>query len=221
MRPIILLILAAAVAPAQIVSVGVKAGVPATAALPYYGSSDTSLLDTGRWTIGPTVEVRLLYGFSFEADALYRAYRVQESFALSGFILPATSSQTGVTYPPIFSTFHSDTKVWDFPFLLKYRFGKRSMRPFVDAGYTWSHSSSDETSSLTCLGSADACTSSGLSAYFHSFSHTNFTRTQGGPTAGAGMEFKLGKFKLAPEVRYTRFIDPRVNQVTVLAGFTF
>src|SRR5438046_1636649 len=133
MRHFTLLLLAAAIAPAQIVSVGIKAGIPATDALPHE-SSYTTLLDTSRWTLGPTVEIRLIYGFSLEADALYRGYRLQQAFASPEFV------QDGVTYPPSFSSFRSDAKVWDFPVLLKYRFGSRAKRPFLDAGYTWSHS---------------------------------------------------------------------------------
>jgi hypothetical protein len=39
---------------------------------------------------------------------------------------------------------------------------------------------------------------------------------------GVGVEFKMGKIKVAPEIRYTHPSNARnVNQVTVLAGFTF
>ena len=214
MRFLVLFLFAAAIAPAQIVSVGVKAGIPATDALPNQPSYNT-LLDTGRWTIGPTVEVRLPYGLSLEADALYRGYRLQQSLAFPEVV------QDGVTYPPFFNSSRSDTKVWDFPVLLKYRFGPRTIRPFVDAGYTWSHSTSDVTSSLTCLGTEAACNSSPLNSYFYTLAHINTTAAPSGPTAGVGVEFKLGRFKLAPEVRYTHFSNPTVNQVTILAGFTF
>jgi hypothetical protein len=215
MRNFMLFFLLAALAPAQIVSVGVKAGIPVTPALPHYESDYPNLLDTGRWTIGPTIELRLVYGFSVEADALYRAYRLQQNFAFAEF------ASAGVTFPPIFNSSRSNAKVWDFPVLLKYRFGTRSFRPFIDAGYTWSHSTSDVTSSQTCLGSADACAASNLSRYFHPLNTTSSTGTSGGPTAGVGVDFKVGKFKLSPEVRYTHFSNPTRNQTTVMIGFTY
>jgi hypothetical protein len=42
-----------------------------------------------------------------------------------------------------------------------------------------------------------------------------------GPAAGVGIEFKFGKVKISPEVRYTKLTRPNANEVTVLAGFTF
>ena len=213
MRFFVLFFLFVALAPAQIVSVGLKAGVPFTEAL-HYGFS-SSLLDTGRWTVGPTIEFRLVYGFSVEADALYRGYRLQESFASPTFI------GGDITYPPLFTSYRSDTKVWDFPVLLKYRFGSRSFRPFLDAGYAWSHSTSDVTSSLVCLGTADTCAGSNLANYYQFFGHANTTNNLGGPTGGVGVEFKVGKFKLAPEVRYTHYSNPTSNVASVLVGFTF
>ena len=80
MRNLILFLLLPVLAPAQLISVGVKAGIPVTQALPDYVSSSSGLLDTGRWTVGPTIELRLVHGFSLEADALYRAYRLQQTF---------------------------------------------------------------------------------------------------------------------------------------------
>ncbi|MEI9973161.1 MAG: hypothetical protein WDO73_14590 [Ignavibacteriota bacterium] len=35
---------------------------------------------------------------------------------------------TSITYPAMFVSDSSKTKVWDFPLLLKYRFGSRSYR---------------------------------------------------------------------------------------------
>jgi hypothetical protein len=42
-----------------------------------------------------------------------------------------------------------------------------------------------------------------------------------GPAAGVGLEFKYGRLRIAPEVRYTRLDRPNANEVTVMAGFTF
>src|SRR5215469_13297405 len=124
MRSFVSYFFTAALASAQIVSVGVKGGVPVTQAVACCYSSPTNILDTGRWTVGPTIEFRLLFGFSVEADALYRGYRQQFSVTSSEFILPGVST---VTYPAIFFSSHSSTKAWDFPILLKYRIGSRRL----------------------------------------------------------------------------------------------
>src|SRR5579863_8800638 len=125
---------AALAAPAQRFSFGVKAGAPVTDALPY-GASPYSTVDTGRWTVGPTAEVRLFSHLSFEADALFRGYRFQSSGG--SFILSGTSPVTIQTVPVAF--FRQNTKEWDFPLLLKYRFQAGTMHPFVDAGFEFAH----------------------------------------------------------------------------------
>jgi hypothetical protein len=200
---------------AQIVSVGVKLGAPVTPAVSNYGGSPTNILDTGRWTIGPTIEFRLLYGFSVEVDALYRGYRTQDSFASSQLVAG------DVTYPATFNSYHSDVKVWDFPTLLKYRMGSRKYHPFVVAGYTSSHRTFDTTSSVFCVSSQAVCAATPTSPYYQSLGHFSFSSGWGGPTAGAGVEFNVGKIKISPEVRYTHYSNPTANQVTVMAGFTF
>src|SRR5580698_6125952 len=143
---------AALTASAQTFSFGVKAGAPVTAALP---GDDTpySMVDTGRWTVGPTAEVRLFSHLSFEADALFRGYRYQSSGG--GYILSGTSV---VAIPvPVSMSFRQNTKEWDFPLLLKYRFQVGAMHPFVDAGFEFAHASSDFTNSFTCLAGPDTC----------------------------------------------------------------
>jgi hypothetical protein len=35
------------------------------------------------------------------------------------------------------------------------------------------------------------------------------------------VEFKYGRIKVAPEVRYTRFVTPNTNNATLMVGFTF
>jgi len=203
---------------AQLLSFGVKGGIPATDAVPAPPSS-AGLLDTGRLTVGPTLEIHLFRGFSVEFDALYRGYRLYQNFAFQ-------TIPQGVTFVPaiatISSSFQQNAKVWDFPMLLKYRFGTRPSRPFVDAGYLGSHRSTDETSSFQCLASADACTAAFPFVIFRSPRTFSTSAYRNGGTAGVGLEYKLGKFKIAPEVRYSRFEHPSVdNQATVLIGVTF
>ncbi|HVZ61433.1 MAG TPA: outer membrane beta-barrel protein, partial [Terriglobales bacterium] len=188
----------------------VKAGIPTEHRTSRYNFPD--MRDTGRWTIGPTVELRLVYGFSVEVDALYRGYREQSTFLSSEIIAD------DVAIPPFSVLSRTDTKVWDFPVLLKYRFGSRSFRPFVDAGYTWNHATSDVTTFTVCQGSSSLCSTSN---YYNAYRRTSFTDSSSGPAGGVGVEFKLGKFKLAPEVRYMHYSNPTSNLVTIMLGFTY
>lgn len=206
---------AAFTASAQRFSFGVKAGAPVTPALSG-DSAPYSMVDTGRWTVGPTAEVRLLGNLSLEFDALFRGYRQQQSFG--AYIGAGPSGPGDVAFS---SSFRQDAKEWDFPLLLKYRLKTGPLHPFFDAGFEFAHVSSDFTSSTTCLGTADACNASGLSSFFQPQSSYSSSVNRRGPAAGIGVEFKYGRLKIAPEVRYTKLTRPNVNEITVMAGFTF
>ena len=208
---------AALTAPAQRFSFGVKAGAPVTAAIPY-DVSPYSMVDTGRWTVGPTAEVRLFSHLSFEADALFRGYRFQSTGG--SFILAGTSQVTGQPVPAS-ESFRQNTKEWDFPLLLKYRFQAGTIHPFVDGVFEFAHASSDFTNSITCLTASDTCSAAGIGSYITSQNIYSSSVNRHGPAAGAGIEFKFGKVKISPEVRYTRLTRPNANEVTVLAGFSF
>jgi hypothetical protein len=110
------------------------------------------MVDTGRWTVGPSAEVRLFSHLSFEADALYRGYRSPSSGGR--FILAGTSTLQTV---PVCASFRQNAKEWDLLLLLKYRFQADTMHPFVDAGFEFAHASSDFTSSFSCLAGPDTC----------------------------------------------------------------
>ena len=217
MKSLVLYFFTAAMASAQIVSVGVRGGVPATPAVADYFTGPTHILDTGRWTVGPTIEFRLPFGFSVEADALYRGYREQFSVAAS-FIPPGANLISAI--PVIFVSSQSNTKVWDFPLLLKYRVGSRQFRPFVDAGYTFSHRTTDATTFQSCVSSQADCQASNLALITGAFRGSS-SDNSGGPTGGVGVEYRYGRIKIGPEVRYTHLSNPTANLVTVMVGVTF
>ena len=228
---IFVLFLAAALtaqAQEQRFSFGIKGGVPVNDALPYgsaYGSNFSSMLDTGRWTIGPTVELRLVGNLSFEADALLRGYRYQQSSSFLGAFI-ASGAQEGPissgTSVALFSSYRQDAKEWDTPLLLKYRFHAGATRPFVDAGAAFAHVSSDFTSTFTCLDTPDACNAAGVGSLLHSSTSSYKSGVnRRGPAAGVGVEFKYRRIKIAPEVRYMHLTRPGMSVVTVIAGFTF
>ena len=220
MRYAISLFFAAALtAPAQTVSFGAKAGAPLTAAptagLVLFGPGlFGSHEDTGRWTVGPTFELHLKCNFSFVVDALYREYRSGSS----------TLFRFGSDLAPVASSIQTDANVWDIPFLLRYRFLDGDTRPFVNIGISVTHESTESLSTAACLGPVESCyppdwpspPPSGIQ-----FNFSESSRTRGGVVVGAGVEFRKGKIKIAPELRYTRLTEPVGNQVALLVGFTF
>jgi hypothetical protein len=207
---------AAVAASAQRLSFGVKAGAPVTEASPYE-HAPYSTVDTGRWTVGPTVELRLIAGLSFESDALYRGFRRQDSTAFA--VIPAGMSM--ISGPAIFATSRQDAKEWDFPLLLKYRFPAGALRPFLDAGAVFAHQTSDFTSTSQCLGTPDQCAAPSFAPFSFGRSSYSGTVNRRGPAGGVGVEFKYHRIRIAPEVRYMHLNRPATNEVTVLVGFTF
>ena len=193
------LIVLASAMPAQILSFGVKGGIPVTRALPYHSSGQD--IHTGRWTVGPTAEFHLPARLSIEIDGLYRSYHLNETML-------GNQGDSNVLL-----TFKQEVRAWDFPLLLKYRFTQGQVRPFVNAGFQLTHESSDFTA--TCEGGSGACTA----LLFRPSIADSLNRT--GPVAGAGLGIPFHKVELSPEVRYTRLNKPGTNQVTVLFGVTF
>jgi opacity protein-like surface antigen len=200
MRDIFLSLLLAVPALCQPISVGVKVGVPLDRA----GQPDDTrtTVDKQRWIAGPTVEVSLPGRFSVGADALYRRLGHQ------------TSRSAGS------ATFfeNSRTNHWEFPIYAKYRFGTRRFQPFVLAGGAFEHASLQGTAG--CTGDPMLC---GSSAGTHELRSSSWG---GGYLAGAGVEFKAGFLKIAPEFRYTRwfrgyFAGAGSNQPAFLLGIRF
>ena len=113
------------VASAQLVSIGVKGGVP--------------FLDTNEhgdesrpYIIGPSVEIRLPAGFAIEVDALYR--RIGDTLGFN-----ASSIGAGLNVIPS-TSFYIDRQRgndWEFPFLGKYYFRPRTAgwQPFLSTGW--------------------------------------------------------------------------------------
>jgi hypothetical protein len=201
------LLAAAASAPAQIVSFGVKAGVPLTEARargPLMGGD----VNTGRWTVGPSIEFRLPGPLALEIDALYRGYSADRSYS---FIDP--------DYGMLFASNREETRVWDVPVRLKYRFSAARLQPFISGGISASVGSSEVSILLTCYEAA--CNASRRYAGLGQTQAFEDTRILIGPVAGAGLEFRFGRFTLAPEVRYHRTPNPGMGDVTALLGVRF
>ena len=79
-----------------------------------------------RWIAGATVEARLPWHLSVEADALYHILQFR------------IGNQFGQNTPFFAADQHSVT--WELPVLFKYRFGLPVVKPFIDAGPAFRYS---------------------------------------------------------------------------------
>jgi Outer membrane protein beta-barrel domain len=177
------LLVVAGFASAQPFGAGVKVGVPATDAFKVSNFPivvDPFTAEARRYTVGPYVELRLPAGMAVEVDALYRSYDFRSG------------------------TFGASASSWEFPVLVKHRIALPLVKPYFDAGVSFSRLSDIKFSSLN-------------------------HRSNYGVVVGGGVEFNLFLIKVSPEIRYTgwafRNFDGQVqtqrNQLAVLVGFGF
>jgi hypothetical protein len=151
---IVCLLAAGLPAGAQILSFGVRGGVPLNNG--YSGTliesapigvslssgsstGSTPSLSTDRFVIGPTVELHLPFGLGVQADALYRTYTVG-----------GTVTQ------------------WEFPILASYHFHTRLplLHPFVDAGPSFNHVSVSGLNTAPTRSAAGFAIGAGVEAKF-------------------------------------------------------
>lgn len=218
MRPLLLLLLGAIPAFSQLVSFGVKGGVPLTDFVDAAsGTNAAGFIDfathTNRYIIGATGELHLPFGLSVEVDVLYRHLNYQETSQAVDVL--TSSSTTGNT--------------WEFPILGKYRFLRtKLMRPYVDAGVsfdTLQGLSQTVTNTLFAGSNSTTTTSSGSPSQLQN-------STTRGYVFGGGIDIKFLVIHIQPEIRYTRwgaehFFDPSgllhssENQGEFLVGITF
>lgn len=169
----------------QSVSVGVIGGVRATDDLTGGGATSESK----RYTVGPSLEVGLPFRLAVEADALYRR---------AGF---RTSASNGSYY--VRGAEHAN--LWEVPILLKYKMPLPAVKPFLEAGYAIRVVGGSVRSSYTQdlpngCGQGETC-----STYSADWSTSN------GLVVGGGVQFALGRLRLSPTVRYTRWTDNTVS----------
>src|SRR5579862_3534877 len=114
----------------QIFSAGIKVGVPvtdpfATARLPFgvqgFGFAQSGS-DAKKYLIGPTVELHLPFGFSIDADGLYRPLQLVDVLSPAGQTFGTTTSSASYTS-------------WEVTAALRYRFLHTPIvKPFAEAG---------------------------------------------------------------------------------------
>lgn len=199
-------LLLATVASAQ-VSVGIKGGVPLTEAFDTVSDASRGYFSkTRRYIVGPSFELGLPAGFAIELDMLYTRLQFNSIQSLPGPVSTADTSAGS----------------FEFPLLLKKKFGEGNVRPFLDTGASYRRlwdisqvrsfiSSRSETSNPAELDS----------------------KNNVGFVVGAGVEIRALLIKITPEVRFTRWgvdnfrdgigglLKTNKNQGQFLVGISF
>lgn len=203
---------------AQVVSFGVKGGVPLLTPVDGYAQPASA---SKRYTVGPMVEVALPFSFAVEVDALYR--RVGYDTAAGGI--------AGVT------NFRVRGNDWQLPILAKVYILPRisPVRLFVSGGYVLRYTSGIDVR----LSGTTANLQTGQIQEFSFRANDVSSYVKNNPVhgvaAGGGARLKLGRLSVAPEVRYTHWggvtfdqygpygfgLQSKQNQVDVLVGLTF
>jgi Outer membrane protein beta-barrel domain len=160
-------------AAAQPFGLGLKLGTTLSDAISSLPS--LHIANSAHFIVGPYVDVRLPLGLAVEADALY---------------------QRG-----LYNNIVSDGSRWQFPVVLKYRFLKGPIRPYIEGGPTFSR--------ITDI------------AEIPELNHRN----NFGIVVGGGVEVKLLVVRVTPEMRYYVMTLHDIQSVTVesnrgLATFT-
>jgi hypothetical protein len=173
----LLLVLCAPVM-AQPFGAGFKVGLPLNDAFDLQSSTNLPVsLKNKSYIIGPQFELRLPAGFSITLDALYTSFEVNS-------VGSAASSLAGFAF---------DTDSWEFPLMLKKKFGgpdvvAASIKPFVAAG-----------ASFRRLGDV------GEIGQFITGTSSDDHRMSSGFVIGGGFEIRALFIRISPEVRFTRW----------------
>lgn len=135
-------------ASAQMVSFGVRGGLPFTNFFSAVSNpGETFESSSTQFILGPTVELHLPAGFGVEVDALYRHFHYSGTATLVDVLTASSASNA-----------------WEFPLLLKYRLPGAFVRPYLDAGAAFDHWSG--TKQLTGLVGLTNSSTSGADAGF-------------------------------------------------------
>ena len=209
---------------AQSLRFGVKGGVPMTQ---YFEAGPTGGRNfrgeyssaTRRYTVGPSIEWRIKYGFGFELDALYKRM---------GYVSTVTygPAPTGVIRREVIDVKGNS---WEFPLMMKYRLGQ-PIAVYGAAGFVLRHIGPVRGRGVSTV-VATPISMTPVSTPIETTGPSDLRkRTWPGLTVAYGLEFGIGRLRLLPEVRYTRWtsnISERgplrfePNQAEFLLGFLF
>jgi hypothetical protein len=198
------------------VSYGFKLGAPLADAASDFsfdnnGFRQFSNTSTGRWLIGPSLELRLPKNFSVEANALHRRF----------------NSRAGGTfrYGPdlglIVNSINTQGHIWEFPVQMKYRLPGRTIRPFFGLGAAAVRRQEEVTATSSCSGAQGCFPADFSQVTFPRTSAFTNNRTDAAGVASAGTEYRWNRITLLPELRYMRLVGPRRDEVHIMIGFRF
>ena len=208
-----LLFVSAAAVFSQPIGFGLKVGMPLTDAFDTASGAGVSYTsETRRYIIGPQVELRLPAGFAIELDALYTQLNFSSVGNAAGSIANAVT----------------DADAWEFPLLLKYKFGgadavAASVRPFVATGASFRR--------LTGITQIRQFVTGGSQEISDPAELRN--RNSTGFVIGGGVEIRALFLRISPEVRFTRWgtanfregisnlLETNRNQGQLLVGIHF
>jgi hypothetical protein len=203
MRALFFLLLASTPAFSELISFGARGGVPLTDAFKI-AEPATYSSDSGRYTIGPMVELHLPLGISIEFDALYRPLKYGSVSEGEAQVQTRGNS-------------------WQFPLLLKYRFSGGLLRSYLGAGFAFQRLSGlkQVTRILTTQPSPQSSGPAELS-----------DRSSSGVVLAGGLELGVPFARISPELRYTRWgsknfrsavggFGSQLNQAEFLVGISF
>ena len=218
-------ILWSAPASGQTFHAGLQIGVPITEyfdtgsyPLGLHGGGEYSAA-TRRYTVGAFAQLRLSDAFSVQAGTLYHRMGY---VAILNFFDSASGN---------FEKSAIDVKgnSWDFPLMIKYRFG-HVIRPYVTGGGVLRYVGPVRGRGEETLGSLVTGTSSTIPLDTSQPSELR-KRFYPGLSVAGGVEFGDGRFSVMPELRYTRWtanisgpggaLRFAPNQVEFLVGLMF
>ncbi len=208
----LLSLLLPAIAFGQAVSFGVKAGVPLTDAYSVSkgGASEARryFSSAGRYTVGPTAELKLPAGAGIEVNALYKRQDFGWSATQANALLQAETSSSS----------------WEFPVLLKVRMPGVLFRPYGEAGMSF----------RTLRGVKQTLTTelAGRTTTVTDTPEELNERAMKGFVLGGGIEVKAPVVRVSAELRYTRWsgeafrgvrdlLHSTRNQAEFLVGVAF
>jgi opacity protein-like surface antigen len=193
---------------AQLIGGGFKAGVPLTEAFDTVSQGTSGYFSkTRRYIVGPQFELRLPAGFAIEFDALYTRLNFSSVSRVAGSAFDAVTN--------------SDS--WEFPLLIKYKFGGGVVRPFVDTGASFRRLTSIKQVTNFVTGNTNETSTP------PELRDKNAT----GFVVGGGLEIRALFLRISPEVRFTRWgtenfregvsnlLSTNRNQGQFLVGFSF
>jgi hypothetical protein len=130
--------------------------------------------------------------------------------------------------------YRSRGTAWSIPLLVRWRFAGEQNRPFLTGGYTY-HRIPGAVREGESFRTGPIVSGEEVDYTVHRYTQQSPGENTHGVTAGGGIEFRIGRFRVAPEARYTRwnrryweeygsrgfFTGSNRNQVDVLFGISF